>query len=77
MKGERLTADDQVWNAIARENLMARYYQNVYEPKWKKLCELFDDDENIDIPVPDKEEEDDDDVLLPEIPNMAAPPPPT
>ncbi|KAL2240203.1 UNVERIFIED_CONTAM: hypothetical protein Sindi_0661500 [Sesamum indicum] len=41
----RLTADDQVWNAIARENLMARCYQNAYEPKWEKLCELFDDDE--------------------------------
>ncbi|KAL2247288.1 UNVERIFIED_CONTAM: hypothetical protein Sindi_2581100, partial [Sesamum indicum] len=71
----KLTADDQVWNAIARENLVARCYQNVYEPKWEELCELFDDDENIDIPVPDEEEEDDDDVLFSEIPNMAAPPP--
>ncbi|KAL2240871.1 UNVERIFIED_CONTAM: hypothetical protein Sindi_0728300 [Sesamum indicum] len=70
----RLTADDQVWNAIARENLVARCYQNAYEPKWEELCELSDDDENIDIPVPDEEEENNDDVLLPEIPNMAAPP---
>ncbi|KAL2240204.1 UNVERIFIED_CONTAM: hypothetical protein Sindi_0661600 [Sesamum indicum] len=50
----RLTADDQVWNVIARENLMARCYQNAYEPKWEKLCEFFDYDENIDIPVPDE-----------------------
>ncbi|KAL2251430.1 UNVERIFIED_CONTAM: hypothetical protein Sindi_2265300 [Sesamum indicum] len=35
---------------------------------------LFDEDENLDIPVLDEEEEDDDDVLLPEIPSMAAPP---
>ena len=52
---------------------MARCYQNAYEPKWEELCELFDEDENLDISVPDEEEEDDDDVLLPEIPNMAAP----
>ncbi|KAL2240713.1 UNVERIFIED_CONTAM: hypothetical protein Sindi_0712500 [Sesamum indicum] len=51
---------------------MARCYQNAYEPKWEELCELFDEDEYFNIPVPDEEEEDDDDVLLPEIPNMAA-----
>ncbi|KAL2227144.1 UNVERIFIED_CONTAM: hypothetical protein Sindi_2073100 [Sesamum indicum] len=70
----RLTADDQVSDAIARENRMARCYQNAYEPKWEELCELFDEDENLDIPVSDEEEEDDDADLLPEIPNMAAPP---
>ncbi|KAL2232563.1 UNVERIFIED_CONTAM: hypothetical protein Sindi_1436300 [Sesamum indicum] len=53
---------------------MTRYCQNAYEPKWKELCELFDEDENLDIPVPDEEEEDDDADLLLEIPNMAAPP---
>ncbi|KAL2232561.1 UNVERIFIED_CONTAM: hypothetical protein Sindi_1436100 [Sesamum indicum] len=54
---------------------MTRCCQNAYEPKWKELCELFDEDENLDIPVPDEEEEDDDADLLLDIPNMAAPPP--
>ncbi|KAL2240252.1 UNVERIFIED_CONTAM: hypothetical protein Sindi_0666400 [Sesamum indicum] len=70
----RLTADDAMWQAICRENRLARCFQNAYEPKWEELCVLFDEDENLGIPVPDEEEEEDDADLFPYIPDMAAPP---